>query len=289
MSSSNHLFLLFLLLVILPLAVLLSKLIRGNSRAWAPRPIQAPRTAHETLPPTTMSEAFNPQRDENDRWKALIGESETAIKQYLVPRIHMNLDIFIRCITFRVFLVVFLGVDPNTLVFGRLEQVTTALSYFYGDAQGRNALPPDVQGILNEWLPREQFPSSLDRILPAYEALWRIVATLVVMCEDDQTKDLRWMMLDFRDNPWDRQYRSSFRADGKSVAAITDEVVGRVTPIARSQHAATSTWPLSCIQYASASGPNGWKLSNGAGGAEICGVVGVQGRWSDWAALWNIW
>ncbi|KAF8129276.1 hypothetical protein EV363DRAFT_1338445 [Boletus edulis] len=166
----------------------------------------------------------------------------------------MNLDIFIRCITFRVFLVVFLGVDPNTLVFGRLERVTTALSYFYDDAQGRNALPLDVQGILNEWLPRERFPSSLDRILPAYEALWRIVATLVVMCEDDQTRDLRWVMLDFRDNPWDRQYRSSFRADGKSVATITDEVVGHVTPIARSQHAATSTWPLSCIQYASASG-----------------------------------
>lgn len=168
----------------------------------------------------------------------------------------MDLASLIRCITFRVFLVVFLGVDPDTLdtlAFPNVRRVTEALSDFYDDAQGQSTLPPEVQSILYGWLPHRQFPSSLDRILPAYEALWKIIATIVVTCEDDETKALRWVMLDFRDNPRDRQYRASFGSGSKSVSAITDDVVGRITPIARPQHATTSTWPLSCIQYASAS------------------------------------
>jgi hypothetical protein len=158
-----------------------------------------------------------------------------------------------------VFLVVFLGVDPDTLdalAVSNVQRVTGALSDFYDDGQGEtreSTLPPEVQSVLYRLLPREQFPFSLDRILPAYEALWQIIATIVVTCEDDETKALRWVMLDFRDNPRDRQYRASFGSGSKSASAITDDVVGRITPIAPPQHATTSTWPLSCIQYASSS------------------------------------
>ena len=168
----------------------------------------------------------------------------------------MDLASFIRCITFRVFSVVFLDADLNTLTFPKLQLVTAGLTDFYDDGRGKGTLAPEVQSILYEWLPRERFPDSLDRILPAYEALWRIVATLVVTCEDDEAGSMRWVMLDFRDNPRDRQYEAHFRDDEKSVSAITDAVVGRITPIARPPpgHATTSTWPLSCIQYAFATG-----------------------------------
>jgi len=183
----------------------------------------------------------------------LIRESEAAIEKYLVPEIDIDLASFIRCITFHVFSAVFLGVDPDRLTVSNVQLVTGALSDFYGDGEGTSTLPFEIQSILYQWLPGEQFPSSLDRILPAYEALWRIVATIVVTCEDDETRSLRWVMLDFRDNPRDRQYRAAFGRDGKSVSAITDEAVSRIPPIARSQHATTSTWPLNCIQYASES------------------------------------
>ena len=143
--------------------------------------------------------------------------------------------------------------DPDTLAFPNVQRVTSALSEFYNDGQGESTLPIQVQNILYKWLPRKQFPSSLDRILPAYEALWQIIATIVVTCEDDETKALRWVMLDFRDNPRDRQYRASFGSGSKSVSDITDDAFGRIQPIACPQHATTSTWPLSCIQYASAS------------------------------------
>lgn len=149
------------------------------------------------------------------------------------------------------FLVVFLGVDPNPLVFTKVHRVTGAISEFYNDRQGKSTLPLDVQNTLYEWLPRERFPSSLVRIFPAYEALWRIIATIIVTCEDDETKSSRWVMLDFRDNPQDRQYTSSIGSDGRSVSVITDDVVGRLTPIERPQHHATSSnWPLGCIQNA---------------------------------------
>lgn len=149
------------------------------------------------------------------------------------------------------FSVVFLNLDPRRLEFSRVERVTGAISEFYNDGQGKSALPSDVQNTLNEWLPPRSFPFSMERILPAYEALWRIVATIVVNCEDDETRSLRWVMLDFRDNPRDRQYSASFGSDGRSVASITDDVVGRLMPIARpQQHATSSNWPLSCIQYA---------------------------------------
>ena len=200
---------------------------------------------------TDIQRRFVPNTLDLSRWKALISESEAAIGQCLVPKINMDLAPFIRCITFRVFLVVFLGVDAATLAPPDVLRVTGALTNFYNDEEAKSTIPPEVQRILYEWLPSEHFPFSLDRILPAYEALWRIIATLVVTCKDDETNDLRWVMLDFRDNPRDRQYTASFRTDRKSVSDIT-EGVARITPIARStQHASTSTWPLSCIQYAS--------------------------------------
>lgn len=183
----------------------------------------------------------------------LTRESEAAIEEYLLPNIDMDLASFVRCTTFRVFSVVFLGVDPGTLAFPTLQLVTGAVSDFYDDGQGKSTLPLEVQNILCEWLPCE-FPFALDHILPAYEALWRIIATTMVTCEDDETKVLRWVMLDFRDNPRDRQYRVCFGNVGESVSAIMDDAVKRITPIARPQHATTSTWPLSCIQYASPQG-----------------------------------
>ncbi|KAH0830156.1 hypothetical protein J3R83DRAFT_1504 [Lanmaoa asiatica] len=196
-----------------------------------------------------MSEASIPRRDENERWKALIRESEATMEKYLVPEINSDLASFIRCITFRVFLVVFLRVDPDTLAFTNVQRVTEALLDFYDDRQGKSTLPLVVESILYQWLPREQFPTSLDRILPAYEALWRIIATIVVTCQEDsdEKKTRRWMMLDFRDNPRDRQYRASFGGDGKSVSTITNDAVGCLIPIARPLQATTSNWPLSCI------------------------------------------
>ncbi|KAI9570738.1 hypothetical protein HD554DRAFT_1987700, partial [Boletus coccyginus] len=170
---------------------------------------------------------------DSSRWKALIRESEAAIEKYLFREIDIDLASFVRCITFRVFSVVFLGADPGRLGFSDVQLVTAALSDFYGDGEGKSTLPFEIQNFLQQWLPRQQFPSSLDRILPAYEALWRIVATIVVICEEDETRSLRWVMLDFRDNPRDRQYRTAFGRDGKSVSAITDEAVSRITPVAR--------------------------------------------------------
>ncbi|KAG8217087.1 hypothetical protein J3R82DRAFT_5114 [Butyriboletus roseoflavus] len=188
----------------------------------------------------------------SSRWKALIRESEAGIERYLVPEINIDLASFIRSITFRAFLVVFMNVDPDTLTFANVQRVTGVLSDFYDDKEGERTLPTDVRSILDQWLPQKRFPSSLDRILPAYEALWRIVAMIVVTCEEDETKALRWVMLDFRDNPRDQQYRASI-GSGESVSAITDDVVSRLIPIARPQHATASNWPLSCIQNASGS------------------------------------
>lgn len=181
----------------------------------------------------------------------LLSESESTIEKYLLPEINIDLATLIRCVTFRVFLVVFLRVNPNPLEFVKVQRVTGAISEFYDDGQGNSTLPLDVQRMLYEWLPRRRFPSSLDRILPAYEALWRIIATIVVTCEDDDTRSLRWMILDFRDNPRDRQYSASTGNDGRSVSDITDDAVGRLTPIARPQsHATSPDWQLSCIQHA---------------------------------------
>lgn len=187
----------------------------------------------------------------SSRWKALLRESEATIERYLSFSIDIELATFIRCVTFRVFLTVFLGVDleaGNPVMFARLKEITDAISEFHDDSQGRSTLHPAVKGILDTWLP----PDYLDRILPAYEALWRTIATIVVTCEDDESRSLRWVMLDFRDNPRDRQYSAAFGSDGKGASVITDDAVGRLTPIiARPQYQATgSNWPLSCIQNA---------------------------------------
>lgn len=194
------------------------------------------------------------------RWKALISESTAAIEQHLRPEIDVELASFIRCITFRVFLVVFLNVNPHQIDTNDVLRVTASLSDFYDDrnagpggrrpgtgggqtrTRSNSKLPEDVQNILRPWLSRTgagvratsgRRPSSqsnLDRALPAYEALWRIIATIVVTCEDDESRALRWVMLDFRDNPWDRQYGVSF-GGGKSASTITDDVVGHLGPI----------------------------------------------------------
>ncbi|KAG9318068.1 hypothetical protein JVU11DRAFT_132 [Chiua virens] len=218
------------------------------------------------------------------RWNALIKESEATIGKYLVPDINVNLGEFLRCAAFRVFLVVFLGVDPDTLAYANVQLVTGAIAEYYKDREGKSALAPDVQSIFNEWLSPERFPSSLDNIIPAYEALWRIAATIVVKCEEDETKVSRWIMLDFRDNPRDRQYTASF-GHGKSASAITEDAFGRLTPIVRPLYATAQNWPLDCIQYAATSEDSPTVQE----ALKFAGIVGSHGRWSSWSALRYFW
>ncbi|KIJ17029.1 hypothetical protein PAXINDRAFT_98118 [Paxillus involutus ATCC 200175] len=192
-----------------------------------------------------MTESSISQRDEVNRRQALIRGSEPAITQFLTPEI--DFASFIRCISFRLFLVVFLGLDELDASFTsdseNVRLVTQALYEFYEDAEAKSTLPAEMQNLLERWLPASQFPDLLGRILPAYEALWRIVAATVVHCEEDGSHDCRGVMLDFRDNPKDLQYTSSY-GDGESASAIIEHVVKNLPPVARTRPPTTSKSPI---------------------------------------------
>ncbi|KAF9239150.1 hypothetical protein BU15DRAFT_74842 [Melanogaster broomeanus] len=189
-----------------------------------------------------MIESFIAQGDEAARWTALISESNLAVKQFLAAEI--DFSTFIRCVTFRVFLVVFLRLGPDLLTSEEVQRVTEALNEFYEGST--NVLPSEIQSILEQWLPPNGFPDPLDRILPAYEALWRIVASTVIFCEDDESR--RGVILDFRDNPRDRQYKASYKSDELSVSEMIDEVVRHPSPIARMPSTAPKR-PFGCILH----------------------------------------
>ncbi|KAF8839848.1 hypothetical protein BDN67DRAFT_969372 [Paxillus ammoniavirescens] len=203
----------------------------------APTPYEGPQRAFD------MTESSISQRDEVNRREALIRGSESAIAQFLTPEI--DFASFIRCISFRLFLVVFLGIDASSLTSDpkNVRLVTQALYEFYEDAEAKSALPAEMQNILERWLPASQFPDLLGRILPAYETLWRIVAATVIHCEEDGSRDCRGVMLDFRDNPKDLQYTSSY-GDGESASAIIEHVVKNLPPVARTRPPTTSKSPI---------------------------------------------
>ncbi|KIK96672.1 hypothetical protein PAXRUDRAFT_32237 [Paxillus rubicundulus Ve08.2h10] len=191
-----------------------------------------------------MTESSIPQINEVNRRKAFIRESEPAIAQYLTPGI--DFASFIRCISFRLFLVVFLELNASLLTSDpeNVRLVTQALYEFYEDAEAKSTLPAEMLNILERWLPASQFSNLLDHILPTYETLWRIVAATVVHCEDDGNRDCRGVMLDFRDNPKDIQYTSSYRDGDWSASAIINRVVESLPPVARTKSPTTSKSPF---------------------------------------------
>ncbi|KAF9228840.1 hypothetical protein BS17DRAFT_213031 [Gyrodon lividus] len=257
---SSHLWFLFFLLALIPVA-LCAKAIRGAGTRTVARitrvlhvylylrigALEKAPTAYEGLKRTFFTmEPFILQRDEANRREALMHASDPTIEQFLVPRI--DFATFIRCVSFRIFLVVFLKLDGDVLTSEDVQGVTEALYEFYEDAEATSTLPSEMQNILERWIPTDRFPDPLDRILPAYEALWRIIAATVVHCEDDEDRVLRGVMLDFRDNPRDRQYKTPYYgSEDRSVSTIIEEVVGQLPPIARTSRPITWKWPFGCI------------------------------------------
>ncbi|KAH7890075.1 hypothetical protein F5I97DRAFT_1802088 [Phlebopus sp. FC_14] len=163
-------------------------------------------------------------------WRALekVAKESTVKFLPLVAEGGIDFPTFVRCVTFRFWLVGFLQADNESLD-------CKDLSAFLPNDKTRNTLPDEIQQCIPSYAP--------DVIIPAYEKLWQSIAAAIVHCGGDDSGLLRHILLDFRDNPTDRQLvTASGINDEPSVSCIMNEVLRLHPPISQIFRTVHQNW-----------------------------------------------
>ncbi|KAG7086394.1 hypothetical protein E1B28_002349 [Marasmius oreades] len=159
-------------------------------------------------------------------------------------------DQFIQITTLRIILIVLLGVPslPEELN-GDDLQITAGLISELWD-QSKTSSPTDKVklDLLNLHLRRllvrdlDAFPNPLDIVIPAWETLWRVIATTVAYVHDNQSYREAFGGLRNSQDPG-RTFSSPNAEDGSSVQSIITEIL-RLHPPSRRIHRAISCSPF---------------------------------------------
>ncbi|KAL0572544.1 hypothetical protein V5O48_009423 [Marasmius crinis-equi] len=152
-------------------------------------------------------------------------------------------DHFIQSTTLRVVLIVLLGVEQRAeeLDEDDLQIVAQLISELWARSKTESSTDPEKLYHLNRHIRRlvpddEAFPSPLDFVIPAWETMWRAVATTVAYTHDEQPYRETFGQLK-AGNPTRSFTASASDSDGPSAQAIVSEVL-RLHPPSRHIHRA---------------------------------------------------
>jgi hypothetical protein len=145
-------------------------------------------------------------------------------------------DRFVQCVTLRVVLVGIMGVniavdslDSESIVVV-VDGITQLWSLSKNPGPSSRKLLVQLKYHLRRLVPDEDtFPNPLNFVVPAWETLWRVIATAIAYTHDDPR--LRGLFLDLYVNPKEEVFRAEQR-DGVSVKGVVDETM-RLHPPSR--------------------------------------------------------
>ncbi|KAL4065150.1 hypothetical protein J3A83DRAFT_4100166 [Scleroderma citrinum] len=166
-------------------------------------------------------------------WKRLVRVTEQGVNHFL-PAASCDFATFIRCVTFHIWVVGVLNPDgPQDGILQStdlsVEQVTNVF-FGFSETGGTSVTPSHLHSTLKRWITCDEDAhcNPVDLIYPMCEKLWRLVAATVICAQRCPVS--KNPLLDFCDNPTERQFRSSRSPDhGPSAADIINEVL-RVHP-----------------------------------------------------------
>ena len=161
-------------------------------------------------------------------WRRLIAVTEQGIGHFL-PAASCDFATFIRCVTFHAWVVGVLDPDaPQDAVLRgtdlSVEQVTNIL-FEFSENGSMGATPAHLHSVLKGWIlcNRGANDNPVNLVFPVYEKLWRLVAAIVICGQRFPIADNP--LLDFCDNPTERQFKAS------SAANIINEVLRMHPPV----------------------------------------------------------
>lgn len=145
-------------------------------------------------------------------------------------------DRFVQCVTLRVVLVGIMGVNiavdslDGESIIVVVDGITKLWSLSKKPGASSRKLLMKVKLHLRRLVPDEDtFPNPLNFVVPAWETLWRVVATAIAYTHDDPR--LRRLFLELYVNPKEEVFRAEGR-DGVSVKGVVDETM-RLHPPSR--------------------------------------------------------
>lgn len=168
-------------------------------------------------------------------WKRLVRVTEQAVNHFL-PATSCDFATFIRCVTFHIWVVGVLNPDaPQDVILQSTDlsvaQVTSAF-FEFNETGGTGVTPSRLHSTLKEWITcdRDGNNNPVNLVFPVYEKLWRLVAAIVICAQ--RCPVAKNPLLDFCDNPTERQFRSSRAPDhGPSAADVINEVLRMYPPV----------------------------------------------------------
>ncbi|KZT11154.1 uncharacterized protein LAESUDRAFT_642033, partial [Laetiporus sulphureus 93-53] len=186
----------------------------------------------------------------NIPWARFADVANDAVALYL-PRSADTImfDTFISRVTIHVVLVGILGADSEHVGIDPLDVdvVTSGINDLWVKSKASAPLPPnlleDVNSRLRRWLPALANP--LEFVIPAYETIWRVVATAVALNHDNE--ETRNSFLLFLQEPDADQFRR-FTGESASVEATIQEVL-RLYPPTRRISRAVTIYPFPFLPY----------------------------------------
>ena len=177
-------------------------------------------------------------------WSRLIDVADACVDRFSNAE-SLDYATFVQSVTFSFVLAGLLGVDIELLDPTDVAFVTKAINDRWAQSKANNALPADVLDHINghilKWVPDRTNP--LNFIIPAYETMWRVAATVVVYSNRDRL--LRDAFASYNENPTDYQFRA-FTSEGPgaqpSVEAIVSEVLRLHPPTRHITRSVDAPW-----------------------------------------------
>ena len=168
--------------------------------------------------------------------------ASTAIHQYL-PSQSIPFDTFVQAVTFHLVAVSLLGAASESLVLTDVITVTNGINTLWQLSKTSSppprALLDEINSHLSRWIPDRTNP--LELVIPAWEGMWRVIATAVAHAASDET--ISHAFTTFHISPTEAQFRA-FEAEYPSVEAVITEVLRLYPPSRHITRAIPNVFPL---------------------------------------------
>jgi hypothetical protein len=181
--------------------------------------------------------------DGDDSWDAFAQHARDAVERCLrghaeaePDKSSIPFDALMQNVVLHVILSALFAVPPGEIAVRDLSVVARGINDLWRLSKASDAPPPgilaDINTRLHRWIPAESFPNPIDFVVPAFETMWRVVATTIAFAH----KDARSLaaLRDFLAEPTRRQFgRFDELEERPSVEALVTETIRLYPPTRR--------------------------------------------------------
>lgn len=176
-------------------------------------------------------------------WDTLAQSAREAVEKCLLESVAtteregeqtIRFDSFVQNVALQVILCGLFDVPADSISVRDLSVVAKGINNLWRLSKLPHDLPPstlnDINSRLHRWIPTELYPNPIDFIIPAFETMWRVVATTVAFTHNDA--DALTVLRDFSTNPTRNQFEH-FEEDYPSVESLVAETIRLYPPTRR--------------------------------------------------------